>query len=160
MRLALVLILSAALAACGGRDPVADEADSAEALPTLNEADPSPTGGPPPPEKAAAANETGEASLIPAAIHGRWGLSPADCISTRGDAKGLLEITADRLRFYESVAVPAPNVLTTETSVGGDFNFTGEGQSWSKYQSLRLRHGRLVRTERDPVASFRYVRCD
>lgn len=156
-----MLILSAALAACGGRDPVADEAGSAEALPTVNEADPSPTGGPPPPENAVGANETAEdATLIPAALRGRWGLSPADCVSSRGDAKGLLEISADRLRFYESVAVPGPNVLTTEDSVGGTFNFTGEGQSWSKYQNLRLRNGRLVRTERDPVASFRYVRCD
>ena len=155
-----MLILSAALAACGGRDPVADEAENAGALPTVNEADPSPTGGPPPPENAVAANENQASALIPVALRGHWGLSPADCVSNRGDAKGLLEISADRLRFYESVAVPGPNVLTTEDSVGGIFNFTGEGQSWSNYQNLRLRNGRLVRTERDPVASFRYVRCD
>ncbi|MFP5330581.1 MAG: hypothetical protein ACLGHC_10675 [Alphaproteobacteria bacterium] len=160
MRLAPIIILAAALSACGGSDPVATEAANTDSLPSVNEDSASPTGGPPPPENTVATSETGEASLIPAAIHGRWGPSPADCISTRGDAKGLLEISADRLRFYESVAVPAPNVLTTETSVGGDFNFTGEGQSWTKYQSLRLRGGRLVRTERDPVASLRYVRCD
>lgn len=160
MRLITLLCAAFALAACGGRDPVADEAENAEALPTVNEADPSPTGGPPPPENAVAANENQASALIPVALRGHWGLSPADCVSSRGDAKGLLEISADRLRFYESVAVPGPNVLTTEDSVGGTFNFTGEGQSWSKYQNLRLRNGRLVRTERDPVASFRYVRCD
>lgn len=159
MRLATIIILAAALAACGGRDPVAEEAENTDSLPAINEAGPSPTGGPP--ENASAANgAAGAVGPIPAALHGRWGLTPADCISTRGDAKGLLEIGADRLRFYESVALPAPNVLTTDESIGGTFNFTGEGQSWSRYQSIRLRDGRLVRTERDPVASFRYVRCD
>src|SRR5688500_4994135 len=29
---------------------------------------------------------------IPAAFHGRWGMVPADCTSTKGDAKGLITI--------------------------------------------------------------------
>ena len=43
------------------------------------------------------------ATAIPASLHGRWGLTPADCTSTRGDAKGLLIVSADGLKFYESL---------------------------------------------------------
>ena len=75
MRLITLLCAAFALVACGGRDPVADEAENAGALPTVNEADPSPTGGPPS-ENAVGANETAEdATLIPATLRGRWGLS-------------------------------------------------------------------------------------
>ena len=100
------------------------------------------------------------AAAIPAALHGRWGLTPGDCTSTRGDAKGLLTIGADELRFYESRAVPAAKLETSADTISGDFAFTGEGQSWARYQALELQKDRLVRTERDPTDSFSYVRCD
>ena len=79
-------------------------------------------------------------------------------MATHGD-EGLLTIGANALRFYESVAVPAANVQTSTNSISGDFAFTGEGQQWSKHLSLEIRDDKLVRTERDPLASFRYVRC-
>lgn len=159
MRIAIVLS-AALLCACGRQEPVADNVGNTDALPTINTADPRPTGGPPPPEDAVL-NDTGPASaLIPAALHGRWGLTPADCTSTGGDAKGLLTISGSEMRFYESVAIPGPNMMSSENSIGGNFNFTGEGQSWTAYQGLEVKDGRLTRTQRDPLASFRYVRCD
>jgi len=159
MKIVPVLFAIAALAACNRPDPVADNVNNVEALPTVNEPAPNPTGAPP----ANAAESDGlmpaAAGSIPAAVQGRWGLSPADCTSTRGDAKGLLVVEPDRLRFYESRAVPSPGIQVEADSVSGNFAFTGEGQEWVKYQSLERQGDKLVRTERDPVATFTYVRC-
>jgi len=158
MKRALVLVLAAGLCACGRSEPVAQEAKNGSSLPDVNTVSPSPTGGPPS-ENSTTTNTTATAAgVIPPALHGRWGLTPADC--TQAAAEGQLVIDGNELRFYESVAVPTAGVVTSAESIGGDFNFTGEGQSWSKYQSLRVKGGLLTRTERGPVASFRYVRCD
>ena len=99
------------------------------------------------------------AAAIPAALHGRWGLTPGDCTSTRGDAKGLLIVSGDGLRFYESRATPVRNVQASADSVSADFAFTGEGQTWTKYQALALEDDKLIRTESSPMASFTYARC-
>ena len=161
MRLALTIVAAAALAGCGRESPVAEEAKNGSTLPDASQASPSPTGGAPAAGATAGnAVTTASASSIPAALHGRWGLSPADCMSAIGDARGLLVVGENELRFYESVALPAANVQTSPNSVSGDFAFTGEGQNWTKHQTLELRDGELIRTDRDPIASFRYVRCD
>ena len=160
MRSVLPLLLAAAVAACGRSDAVTDGSENGGSIEgNTARSTASPTGGLQAGNESAA-SPADSATFIPAALHGRWGLSPGDCTSRRGDAKGLLVITGDRLRFYESVAVPAETVLTSDDTVGGNFNFTGEGQSWTRYQNLQIDDGLLVRTERDPVASFRYVRCD
>src|SRR5215218_6684586 len=98
------------MVACSGRDPVvADEANNLAAAPTdvdvlpPDESVVTPTNEL---ENGAAEPVNDAASTIPASLHGRWGLTPADCTSTRGDAKGLLVISADGLKFYESRAVP------------------------------------------------------
>ena len=96
---------------------------------------------------------------IPEAMRGRWGLVAADCTSTRGDAKGLLEIGPDSLKLYESRAVPGTSIETDHQGISGNFNFTGEGQTWSKYVSLKLQGEVLTRTDRNPVASYNYARC-
>jgi hypothetical protein len=159
MKTVPVLFAIAALTACNRPDPVADNVNNVEALPTVNEPAPNPTGAPP----ANAAESDGlmpaASGSIPAAVQGRWGLTPADCTSTKGDAKGLLIVERDRLRFYESRAVPSPGIQVESDSVSGNFAFTGEGQEWTKYQSLERQGDKLVRTERDPVATFTYVRC-
>ena len=72
----------------------------------------------------------GEPGGIPAALRGRWGLSPADCTTTRGDAKGLLDITADELRFYElRASARPPRCRPARIRISGDFAFTGEGRT-------------------------------
>lgn len=147
-------VTALALAACEKRDPVADEADTIPAAPAGNEGAGPLSGGPP------AANVVDRSpGPMPAAIRGRWGLTPADCISTRGDAKGMLEIGPDSLRFYESRAVPGTSIETNDQGISGNFNFTGEGQQWTKYVSLKLQGEVLRRTERNPVASYNYARC-
>jgi hypothetical protein len=104
--------------------------------------------------------DTAAADLtIPAALHGRWGMTPDDCTSTRGDAKGLLLIDGQQLRFFESTARPARNVKMSADTLSADFAFAGEGMTWTKFETLQVRDGRLTRTESSPMASFTYVRC-
>src|SRR5690348_1466403 len=121
--------------ACGGRDPVAKEANNVTGLPSANEDTASPDGAPPT-NSAAPAVPASTAVKIPAALEGRWGLSPADCTSTLGDAKGLLVINDGELRFYESRAVPGGDAQADADSISGTFSFTGEGQSWSKFEAI------------------------
>ena len=166
MRLPLITLLTVILlSSCDKSDPVAEQSNDAAALPpppTVNASDPS--GAPPSPNSehppAPAAGEPTPAASIPAGFQGRWGLTPADCTSTRGDAKGLLVISADKLTFYESRAVPTGNVNTSTDSFSADFAFTGEGQSWTRFQTMELQKGgKLVRTESGPMASYTYARC-
>ena len=165
----LAAAVALALASCGGDDPVAAEADNIAGLPSIDnvagarDGTPSADGGARPtpgagPTAATPANAV-PAAAIPAALHGRWGMSPGDCTSTNGNSNGLLVIGADGLRFHESRAVPVRNVETSADSISADFAFTGEGQSWTKYQALTIDDDRLVRTESSPMASFTYAFC-
>jgi hypothetical protein len=159
MKLWFALIPMAALAACGSQDLVANNAANTSALPEIEQSSPSPSGAAPAQGMPAGNVVTAAVSEIPADIRGRWGLTPRDCTSPLGDAKGLLVINATELRFYESRGVPAGDVQTSANSISGDFAFTDEGQKWTRHVTLELRDGKLVRTERDPIASFNYVRC-
>lgn len=154
--------------ACGSRDPVDDKAENTDGLPAINEPAPDATGSPPVTAAPASVGHAPAASApvrtvavasIPAALQGRWGLAPNDCTSTNGDAKGLLVIGPGSLKFYESRAVPGDNGQTSPDSISGDFHFTGEGQTWTKFEVLALQKQELVRTESNPMASFTYARC-
>src|SRR5687767_670720 len=100
MTLSRTMMIAAAalgLAACGGGDePVAEDvnesANAAAMINNLGEPTPAATVDGSAPANAAVPGSTipAPAAAIPAALHGRWGLTPADCTSTRGDAKGLL----------------------------------------------------------------------
>lgn len=168
MRWTCTLMFAAlSLAACGASDPVAEEAENVTALPPIDNIagarDGAPSADGSAPSNTAVAptpsSARGSAASIPAALHGRWGLTPADCIPARSDTKGLLIVASNGLRFYESTAVPAGNVQASGDSFTADFAFTGEGQSWTKYQALSLDDDKLVRTESSPMASFTYARC-
>jgi hypothetical protein len=172
-RFTLLAAAALLLMSCGGNDPVAEEAENTAGLPSIDnvaggrDGTPSADGGAPP-NATATPDAQGSsafppnpdpAAAIPAALHGRWGMTPADCTSTRGDAKGLLVISSDGLRFYESRAVPVRNVESSKDSIRADFAFTGEGQTWTKFQTLSLEDDKLIRTESSPMASFIYARC-
>lgn len=165
MRL-IALASLAALAACSSADTPEEQpaetnnlmtetpaANVAEAPAAVNEAEP--------------ANEVAEqpaASVIPAALRGRWGLVPADCTSTRGDNKGLVEITADRLRFYESRASIAKINEADDSRIDADFAFEGEGQTWSRRMTLDAQDGNTVLIRRDHgedamPGPLRYEKC-
>ncbi|QNM83745.1 hypothetical protein H8M03_05340 [Sphingomonas sabuli] len=155
----IAIIACLLLAACSGEDVIENNSSGAEALPSLNRQQASATGDPQPPGQTSAPEQPAGNAAIPAALHGRWGLTPGDCTSTGGDNKGLLVVSADSLKFYESRAIPTVTLQTSPNSANGQFNFTGEGQEWQRYQALELQDDKLVRTERDPLETFTYARC-
>jgi len=101
---------------------------------------------------------------IPAAMRGRWGLVAADCTSTRGDAKGLLTITGDKLEFYESVGTLDTVMDAEPTRIRASFDFEGEGMNWEREVVLDVQDdgGTLIRREYGDEAApgpFRYTKC-
>jgi len=100
--------------------------------------------------------------VIPAAFRGRWGMVPADCTSTRGDAKGLIVIGPTSIKFYESLATLTKVTMDAPENFTGTFSFIGEGQTWTKSQNLKLTgsSNTLVRSDTEPAASYRYKRCE
>lgn len=78
---------------------------------------------------------------IPLALRGRWGLVAADCSSTRGDAKGLITISSDTVRYYESVAKLSKVTERSDTSLAARFAFSGEGMEWQRDMMLKLQDG-------------------
>ena len=162
MRLRLPLIsfaLMAAVCACAKRDPVANDLKPMNLVLPANKMTHDPAGGPPESSNEAAAAPADTAAMIPPELQGRWGLTPADCTLPLSRAKGLLIVTAEDLRFYESRAVPSQNVQTGDGSINGDFKFTGEGQVWDKFEALQRKGDKLTRTETNPAASYTYAKC-
>ena len=154
--------LIAVIAACNKQGPVANGADAMAGAPQpVNKAEPTPAGGPPTNEAnvAAPAAPGQPAAAIPALLQGRWGLTPADCTAPLANAKGLLVINSSELRFYESRAVPGADLHTDAVTTTGTFHFTGEGQSWDRFESLQRKGNRLTRTEGNPTASYTYAKC-
>jgi hypothetical protein len=101
---------------------------------------------------------------LPAALRGRWGLVSDDCTSTRGDAKGLLTITADQLEFYESVGTLDTIMDAEPTRIRAAFEFEGEGMTWQREVVLDVQDdgATLIRREYGEDAApgpFRYAKC-
>lgn len=154
------------LAACGSESApqnVSDDAGAAnETLAQTN--DVTTNAGPalvePPP-----GNNASEAAsdIIPAAVQGRWGLVPADCTSTRGDAKGLLIISDTELRFYESRGTLRDVIESDASRIVADFDFMGEGQTWQRRMALDAQDDTLIRRESGADAmpgALRYTKCE
>ena len=106
-----------------------------------------------------------ETDGIPAAMHGRWGLVPGDCTSTRGDAKGLLTISASELKFYESLGTLDTIEESAPTRIRASFDFEGEGMAWERDVVLDVQDqgATLIRREYGEDAApgpFRYAKCN
>ena len=110
----------------------------------------------PPAENALAPNPD---TAIPAALHGRWGLTAADCQSERDDTRGLVTIAADRINFHNSVALPQTIRNSSPTRIEGDFAFTGEGGVWSGPMIWSVEARRLVRIDSEADSRLVYTRC-
>ena len=99
------------------------------------------------------------------AMQGRWGLVTADCEPGRSDAKGLLEITAGQLEFYESVGTLDTIIEAEPSRIRAAFDFEGEGMSWDRELVLSLEDDgtTLIRREYGEDAApgpFRYTKCN
>ncbi len=160
MRIVTLFLPIAALAACsdGGEPaPTASESSAAAGPAASPSIDLPPTATPSP-------TSTVAATEIPTTIRGRWGMVPADCTSTRGDAKGLLTIDATSLKFYESVAKLTAVTESGQTRLRGKFAFSGEGMNWTLDQMLEVQASgkTLIRREYGSDAAsgpFKYSRC-
>ncbi|HXG80277.1 MAG TPA: hypothetical protein VNJ05_00585 [Sphingomicrobium sp.] len=163
--IATVAVLTLALAACrqGPDDNLAiDESNS------LNGAEietlPPDEGN----EETAAANASNSSmpvppdpvgvATIPAQYHGRWGMVPADCTSSRGDAKGLITVGSTTIRFYEAVATLKERRPAIPEAFSGLFSFTGEGQNWEKVMTF-TRTGETLKRADEGGPSHSYTRC-
>lgn len=157
-----VALLALSLAACQQEDPnnfAIDEGNSQNASIETLPADESSLNNMEASEDAdgnAASTDTASA-VIPAQYRGRWGMVPADCTSTRGDAKGLIEIADKTVTFYESTATLKEQRPAIATSFAGQFAFTGEGQSWDKVMTFTRAGDTLNRA--DESGTFTYKRC-
>ena len=108
----------------------------------------------------AVANGTAPADgvlAIPAQYRGRWGMVPADCDPSRADNKGLITIDDDSIKFYESRATLKKQRPAIATSFAGEFAYTGEGQEWTKVETLTRTGDKLKRANDE--GSFDYTRC-
>ncbi|MXO74871.1 hypothetical protein GRI40_06510 [Altererythrobacter aerius] len=89
-------------------------------------------------------------------------MTPADCTSTRGEAKGLLGISATTLTFYESLGRLGTIKERKENSLRADFAFSGEGMNWTRDVALSVSGDTLTRLDRggeEPGGPFTYTRC-
>ena len=119
------------------------------------------------PDENPAAPEGAETPVaaIPAAFYGRWGMSAADCDPANADiAKGLMEISEDGMKFYESRATLNRSVQRGEDTLRAVFDFSGEGQTWEREMRLDLKDGGKALEREDfegdlSGQTLKYQRC-
>ncbi|MEG3087126.1 hypothetical protein [Sphingomonas sp. PB4P5] len=161
-----------ALAACSSEPPAASNETQAEVAPSgdvgivapagptdIATASPAPAPTPTPsatPIKAAVA-----ARAFPVAFRGRWGMNANDCDPKRDDNKGLITVSADAIKFYESRATIAKLSVSSPTRIAADLSFSGEGQTWQSRTVFDLSDGgkTLARAEEEPSVSYVYAKC-
>lgn len=164
------IILTGALVAGGcsapeesGQNAANEQAPIVETLPPDDGGAGFPAAGNTADERSATGADTAD-NRIPSSIRGRWGLVQADCVTTHGDAKGLLEISADALLFYESRGKLIVLREREPTRVVGDFSFSGEGMNWQRRILLEVQDDgqTLIRRDYggdDVSGQFHYTRC-
>ena len=154
-----LIAATAALLAPGCSDPAPEQVAEADA-PMPVEPDGGIGDGAGPPVQTGAASP----ATIPATMQGRWGLVPADCASTEGDAKGLLVIGPDRLSFYESRGTLRDVRQNDGRGFRAVYAFTGEGMEWMRDIAFEIdqAENRLVRRDfgEDAGQPLTYTRCE
>ncbi len=68
-------------------------------------------------------------------------------------------VSSNEMRFYELRAVPSPGAQADSDLINGNFDFTGEGQRWTRFETIERKNDKLVRTESNPAASYTYAKC-
>lgn len=163
-RFPFLIALLLPLSACGGDGPVSKNANNVGGLPDVETEPPDEMSGAGDAERGTAAEPAAplgkSAVQIPAVFRGTWGANPIDCDPTSPNSDAILEVEANGLRFSGSTARPIANVDVSSDFISGDFEFTGGGRTYRRFQSLQLRDKQLVRTESGPNASYTYIRCD
>ncbi|MHB1168130.1 MAG: hypothetical protein ACYC28_02460 [Longimicrobiales bacterium] len=73
---------------------------------------------------------------IPARFHGEWNADPDACGT--GSSESRLRISADRIRFYESVGVVEDVDIESDRVITVEARYQGEGDTWSDERRLSL----------------------
>jgi hypothetical protein len=178
---ALTLSLALALAACGSpkdEDKLSADAirssESAPALPDVALSD-NPEPQPAPPTAAPPANdmanmienEAEEDELgplpsgepIPAAFHGRWGVTVDDCIDPRRDGSEAVVIGATRIDLPDASGRLAQTLGNFPERFIGTFVYNGDSGRWSQKEELSLTGSSNVLIRDADGERFRYRRC-
>jgi hypothetical protein len=163
-RLPLLIAFLLPLSACGAAGPVSENANNVASLPDIETDPPDEMSGEGDAEAGTSATPAApvgkSAVAIPEVFRGTWGSNPIDCDPTSPNSDAILHVYANGLRFAGSTARPVANVDATPNFISGDFEFTGGGRTYRRFQSLQLRDKQLVRTESGPNASYTYIRCE
>jgi hypothetical protein len=101
---------------------------------------------------------------IPGLVQGRWGLVAADCEAGRSDAKGLLLIGPETLKFYEARGTLANVKERNESRIFATYRYSAEGTEFSRDETLDVQDGgkTLIRREYGEASApgvFKYARC-
>ena len=144
MRRLIVLIGTiASLAGCS-QQPAADSAPVGNVTAPMPVAAPSPSVAP--------------ATTLPAPLLGTWTADPAKRCTPGTELR--IEVRADQIRFYESVARVTGVTQVDPHSWGIDATVTGEGETRNRSFDLNLNEdGTLTRVEA-PIPDITYTRCE
>lgn len=77
-----------------------------------------------------------DVAVIPARFHGEWNADPDACGT--GSSESRLRISADRIRFYESVGVVEDVDIESDRVITVEARYQGEGDTWSDERRLSL----------------------
>ncbi|HEU5211090.1 MAG TPA: hypothetical protein VFU06_16960 [Longimicrobiales bacterium] len=77
-----------------------------------------------------------DVDTIPAAFRGEWNGDRSDCGT--GNSVTRLRISADRLRFYESVATVRDVKVESDRVITVTADYEGEGQTWQETRRFSL----------------------
>ena len=98
-------------------------------------------------------------TTIPARWHGDWAADEAGCREPDAHIEGLT-VSADELRFHESIAVPRRVDRLDADSIRVESDYDGEGQQWTATQVLRLSDGdATLQVDGPDGASMTRIRC-
>jgi hypothetical protein len=178
---ALVMSLALALAACGSpkdEDKLTADAirvsESAPELPEINLSEnPEPQPAPAPAAEPAndvanmAGNEVAPDELgplpsgepIPAAFHGRWGVSVEDCIDPRRDGSEAVVIGPTRIELPDARGQLLQTLGNYPERFIGMFGYNGDAGRWAQKEELSLTGSSNVLVRDADGERFRYRRC-
>lgn len=184
MRLfAITLSLALALAACGSPQDedklTPEEIRASETAPELPDValSENPDPEPAPPAAAPPANELenaleengleleGEMPIqpgtapIPAAFHGRWGLTVEDCVDPRRDGSQAVVIGSNRIELPDGRGQLAQTLGNFPERYIGVFVYNGDSGRWSQKEELSLTASSNVLIRDADGERFRYRRC-
>ena len=98
-------------------------------------------------------------TTIPARWHGDWAADEAGCREPDAHIEGLT-VSADELRFHESIAVPRRVDRLDADSIRVESDYDGEGRQWTATQVLRLSDGdAALQVDGPDGASMTRIRC-